>query len=228
MRRSRAVPACIADAPKQVRGRGVHESFMDEETKTKLTIAWRTAATRLIDAGYEPRGVYATMASVALSGAGGQANDNPPPVVAKPMTKPTDGPFARSIGRRAPPSRHEAPLRLRAVAAIMEGSAKDGAHAPFEVPNLSLKRVVTLTACGPNKACACSHMPVHSTIEAADRPAAEQLLLTIGRAGLLSSWAIAAEELETARPAGEIRVGDAPRPSLRVLRPLCSRAARGR
>ena len=40
-------------------------------------------------------------------------------------------------------------------------------------------------------------MPVHCTIEAADRPAAEQLLLTIGRAGLLSSRAIAAEELET-------------------------------
>ena len=63
------------------------QSFMDEEIKTKLTIAWRAAATRLIDAGYEPHDVYATMTSVALSGAGGQANDNPPPVVAKPMTK---------------------------------------------------------------------------------------------------------------------------------------------
>ena len=31
------------------------QSFMDEEIKTKLTIAWRAAATRLIDAGYEPR-----------------------------------------------------------------------------------------------------------------------------------------------------------------------------
>jgi len=40
-------------------------------------------------------------------------------------------------------------------------------------------------------------MPVHCTIEAADCPAAEQLLLTIGRAGVLSSRAIAAEELET-------------------------------
>jgi hypothetical protein len=40
-------------------------------------------------------------------------------------------------------------------------------------------------------------MPVHSTIEAADSPAAEQLLLTIGRAGVLSSRAIAAGELET-------------------------------
>src|SRR6187402_2032811 len=79
----------------------------------------------------------------------------------------------------------------------MEGSAKDGAHAPFEVPNLSLKRVVRLTACVPTEACACSHMPVHCTIEAADYPAAEQLLLTIGRAGVLSCRAIAAEELET-------------------------------
>ena len=40
-------------------------------------------------------------------------------------------------------------------------------------------------------------MPVHSIVEAADCPAAEQLLLTIGRAGVLSSRAIAAGELET-------------------------------
>ena len=40
-------------------------------------------------------------------------------------------------------------------------------------------------------------MPVHCTIEAADYPAAEQHLLTIGRAGVLSCRAIAAEELET-------------------------------
>jgi hypothetical protein len=40
-------------------------------------------------------------------------------------------------------------------------------------------------------------MPVHSTIEAADSPAAEQLLLTIGRSGVLSCRAIASGELET-------------------------------
>src|SRR5215207_3786099 len=40
-------------------------------------------------------------------------------------------------------------------------------------------------------------MPVHSIVETADCPAAEQLLLTIGRAGVLSSRAIAAGELET-------------------------------
>ena len=40
-------------------------------------------------------------------------------------------------------------------------------------------------------------MPVHSIIEAADCPAAEPLLLTIGRAGVLSSRAITAGELET-------------------------------
>ena len=42
-------------------------------------------------------------------------------------------------------------------------------------------------------------MPVHSNepVSAANYPAAEQLLLTIGRAGVLSSRAIAAEELET-------------------------------
>jgi len=40
-------------------------------------------------------------------------------------------------------------------------------------------------------------MPVHSTVEVAHCPAAEPLLLTIGRGGVLSSRAIAAEELET-------------------------------
>jgi hypothetical protein len=40
-------------------------------------------------------------------------------------------------------------------------------------------------------------VPVHSIVEAADCRAAEQLLLTIGRAGVLSSRAIAAGELET-------------------------------
>ena len=41
-------------------------------------------------------------------------------------------------------------------------------------------------------------MPVHSNepVSAADCPAADQLLLTIGHAGVLSSRAIAAEELE--------------------------------
>src|SRR5215204_5576426 len=43
-------------------------------------------------------------------------------------------------------------------------------------------------------------MPVHTSgepVSAADSPAGEQLLLTIGRAGVLSSRAIAAGELET-------------------------------
>ena len=40
-------------------------------------------------------------------------------------------------------------------------------------------------------------MPVHSIVEAADCPTAEQLLLTIGRAGVLSNRAIGAEELDT-------------------------------
>jgi hypothetical protein len=40
-------------------------------------------------------------------------------------------------------------------------------------------------------------MPVHSTVEAADCPAAEQLLLTIGRSGVLSSRTIAEKEIET-------------------------------
>ena len=51
-------------------------------------------------------------------------------------------------------------------------------------------------------------MPVYSIVEAADCPAAEQLLLTIGRSGVLSSRAIAAGELETL---------------LRLLRPLAER-----
>ena len=39
-------------------------------------------------------------------------------------------------------------------------------------------------------------MPVHCTIEAADCPAAEQLLLTVGRTGVLSRRAIAAKDLD--------------------------------
>ena len=40
-------------------------------------------------------------------------------------------------------------------------------------------------------------MPVHCTIESTDCLAAEQHLLTIGRAGVLSNRAIGAEELDT-------------------------------
>jgi hypothetical protein len=40
-------------------------------------------------------------------------------------------------------------------------------------------------------------MPVHSNVEPADSPADEPLLLTIGRAGVLSCRAMAAGELET-------------------------------
>src|SRR6188474_696595 len=56
-------------------------------------------------------------------------------------------------------------------------------------------RALRLANC--REASASSRMPVHSTIEAADCPAAEQLLLTIGRAGVLSCRAIDAVELET-------------------------------
>ena len=52
-------------------------------------------------------------------------------------------------------------------------------------------------ACGPGEGCASFRMPVRSTVEAADCPAAEPLLLTIGRAGVLSCRAIAAGELDT-------------------------------
>jgi hypothetical protein len=38
---------------------------MSEETE-KLTSAWRAAAARLIEAGYDPAAVYATMVSVGL------------------------------------------------------------------------------------------------------------------------------------------------------------------
>jgi len=40
-------------------------------------------------------------------------------------------------------------------------------------------------------------VPMHSIVEAADCPAPEQLLLTVGRRGVLSSRAIATEELDT-------------------------------
>ncbi|MDF2973037.1 MAG: hypothetical protein K0R61_3487 [Microvirga sp.] len=45
--------------------------------------------------------------------------------------------------------------------------------------------------------CASFRMHVHSTVEAADRLAAEPLLLTIGRPGVLSSRSITVGELET-------------------------------
>ena len=57
--------------------------------------------------------------------------------------------------------------------------------------------VVGLTACGLGEARTSFRMSVHSIIEARDGPAAEPLLLTIGRAGVLSCRAIAAGELET-------------------------------
>jgi len=52
---------------------------MDEDVNAKLTGAWRAAVARLIEAGYEPADVYATMIKVGLSFAGDQANDNPEP-----------------------------------------------------------------------------------------------------------------------------------------------------
>ena len=50
---------------------------MDENVNAKLTAAWRAAVARLIEAGYEPVDVYATMIKVGLSFAKDQANDNP-------------------------------------------------------------------------------------------------------------------------------------------------------
>ena len=64
---------------------------------------------------------------------------------------------------------------------------------PLKKTRLSPSRSLQL-----REACTCSRMPVHSTVEAADCPAAEQLLLTIGRSGVLSSRTIAEKkEIET-------------------------------
>jgi len=52
---------------------------MDEHVKPKLTAAWRAAVARLIEAGYEPGDVYATMIKVGLSFAKEEINDNPEP-----------------------------------------------------------------------------------------------------------------------------------------------------
>ena len=41
--------------------------IMDENVNAKLTAAWRAAVARLIEAGYEPVEVYATMIKVGLS-----------------------------------------------------------------------------------------------------------------------------------------------------------------
>ena len=52
---------------------------MDEDVNAKLSAAWRAAVARLIEAGYEPVDVYATMVKVGLSFAKDQANDNAEP-----------------------------------------------------------------------------------------------------------------------------------------------------
>ena len=52
---------------------------MDENVNAKLTAAWRAAVARLIEAGYEPVDVYATMIKVGLSFAKDQATENPEP-----------------------------------------------------------------------------------------------------------------------------------------------------
>ena len=107
-RRSRSRTSLRADAPPFLRADpslprqklplipvagSATQSLMDDEVKIKLTLAWRAAASWLIEAGYEPREVYATMTSVALSGAGGQANDNPPSAKVRPSTKRPTVPF---------------------------------------------------------------------------------------------------------------------------------------
>src|SRR5215203_1639756 len=62
--------------------------IMDEDAKPKLTAAWRAAVARLIEAGYEPGDVYATMIKVRLSFAKEQVNDNPEPSTkARPRTE---------------------------------------------------------------------------------------------------------------------------------------------
>lgn len=61
------------------------------EVQAKLIAAWRAAAERLIEAGYEPGEVFEAMATVALSGVSGHAahdrprddpSEEPPPVAA--------------------------------------------------------------------------------------------------------------------------------------------------
>ena len=52
---------------------------MDENVNAKLTAAWRAAVARMIEAGYQPGDVYATMIKVGLSFAKDQANHNPEP-----------------------------------------------------------------------------------------------------------------------------------------------------
>jgi hypothetical protein len=79
----------------------------------------------------------------------------------------------------------------QAVVALVEAS-----FLGRQLISVFLKRVVRLAACGPGEARASCRMPAHPIVEAADC-AGEPLLLTIGRAGVLSCRAIAAGELET-------------------------------
>ena len=75
-------------------------------------------------------------------------------------------------------------------------SGASPAHGPV-VGGFSAKALLASRLANLHEAGASFRMPVHSIVEAADCPAAEQLLLTIGRAGVLSCRAIAAGELET-------------------------------
>jgi hypothetical protein len=56
-----------------------HSGIMDDDVKAKLTAAWQAVVARLIETGYDPADVYATMISVGLSGVEDRANDDPRP-----------------------------------------------------------------------------------------------------------------------------------------------------
>jgi hypothetical protein len=74
---------------------------MDEDVNAKLTAAWRAAIARLIEAGYEPVDVYATMIKVGLSFAKDQTNDNPEPSAqVGPRTERLRVPVASGRGRQ--------------------------------------------------------------------------------------------------------------------------------
>jgi hypothetical protein len=70
---------------------------MDEDVKAKLTAAWQAAVARLIETGYDPADVYATMISVGLSGVEDRANDPRPSGEVRPRIERPRRPRSRGL-----------------------------------------------------------------------------------------------------------------------------------
>ena len=82
---------------------------MDKNVNAKLTAAWRAAVARLIEAGYEPGDVYATMIKVGLSFAEDQVNDKPEPSAqVRPKNRAAESAGSRALDGSGEVAQHAA------------------------------------------------------------------------------------------------------------------------